>query len=62
MSVADSMVISYEDDHKLGSCWAGNLGFPVQKQLLADSGHVHPVSEGLLQPWVSYFGIPGYAA
>lgn len=56
MSVADSMVISYEDDHKLG------LGFPVQKQLLADSGHVHPVSEGLLQPWVSYFGIPGYAA
>lgn len=56
------MVISYEDDHKLGSWWAGNLGFPVQKQLLADSGHVHPVSEGLLQPWVSYFGIPGYAA
>lgn len=61
LNIAVSMVISYEDDHKLERRWMHNLGLPVQKQLLALSGCVYFVSEGLSLPWVSHFGVPGYA-
>jgi len=61
LNIAVSVVISYEDDHKLEHWWTCNLGLPVQKQLLALSGCVYSVSEGLLLPWVSHFGIPVYA-